>query len=77
MRLRGPVLVVVNERDPVVPPASTLMALEAAPDVSLRQMRQAGGRGTALAHLAPLVTPEAHEALWPGILDWLENCWTS
>jgi len=70
-RLRSPVLAVINPFGRVVPPASILGGLAAAPsDVPRRVLQYGGDRGPALQHLGPLVGPTAHARLWPEILDW-------
>ena len=71
-RLRSPVLAVINPVKRVVPPASILGGLAAAPaDLPRRVLHYSGDRGPALQHLGPLVGPTAHARLWPEILDWV------
>jgi polyhydroxyalkanoate synthase subunit PhaC len=71
-RLRGPVLAVVNPPGRVVPPASILEGLKAAPAAQPQcVLRHEVERGPALQHLGPLVGPRAHARLWPEILDWV------
>ena len=69
-RLRSPVLAVINPSGRVVPPASILGGLAAAPtDLPRRVLQYRAERGPALQHLGPLVGPTAHARLWPEILD--------
>lgn len=75
-RLRGSVLAVVSTSGEVVPPGSTLAAIASVPGLRLDVLRHEGGRGAALEHVGSLVTPVAHETLWPQILDWLYHCWS-
>jgi len=71
-QLRRPVLAVINSSGRVVPPASILGGLAAAPaDLPRRVLHYVAERGPALQHLGPLVGPTAHARLWPEILDWV------
>ncbi|WP_158295622.1 alpha/beta fold hydrolase [Crenalkalicoccus roseus] len=71
-RLRCPVLALVNPPGLVVPPASMLEGLAAAPAGPPRRvLRYEGEAGPALQHLGPLVGPAAHARLWPEIAAWM------
>jgi polyhydroxyalkanoate synthase subunit PhaC len=70
MRLRSPVMAVINPVGRVVPPRSVLKGLEAAPNLSFQVLTYEGDRGPMLQHVGPLVAPAAHELLWPQILQW-------
>jgi polyhydroxyalkanoate synthase len=68
--LRAPVLAVLNPVGRIVPPGSMLTALDTAPNLAVELLEYTGDRGAMFQHLGPLVTPLAHETLWPRILDW-------
>lgn len=68
--LRSPVLAVINPLGRIVPPDSILKGLEAVRDLPCEVLEYEGDRGPVIQHLGPLVTPYAHERLWPRILDW-------
>lgn len=74
-RLEAPVLAVVNPLGGVVPPRSILAALEAVPELPTTVLTYEGDRGPMFQHLGPLVTPLAHQKLWPPILDWVAARW--
>ena len=66
--LRMPVLAVVDPDSTVIPPASTLSALEGC---DLRVLHYTGDRGIALRHVGVLVGRSAHRTLWPAIHEWM------
>jgi len=71
-RLDCPIIAVVNPAGGVVPPASVLAGLAAAPPGPPRRvLRYEGEPGPALQHLGPLVGPGAHLRLWPEIAEWI------
>lgn len=72
-RLTRPVMAVINPVGRVVPPASILAGLAAAPGCSVSVLEYRAARGPVLQHLGPLVTPFAHTHLWPKILDWVDR----
>jgi polyhydroxyalkanoate synthase len=69
-RLRSPVMAVINPVGRLVPPRSILLGLEAVPELSYQVLEYEGDCGPMLQHVGPLVSPRAHERLWPKILDW-------
>jgi poly[(R)-3-hydroxyalkanoate] polymerase subunit PhaC len=71
VRLRGPIMAVVNPVGRVVPPRSILKGLDVAPNLSVNVLEYEIDRGPMLQHLGPLVAPLAHERLWPKMLDWV------
>jgi polyhydroxyalkanoate synthase subunit PhaC len=73
VRLRSPVIAVINPVGGVVPPGSVLDGLEAVPDLPFQVLEYGGDRGPMLQHVGPLVAPVAHERIWPKILDWAEQ----
>lgn len=74
-RLKCPVIAIVNPAGGIVPPASVLAGLAAAPDCSATVLTYRGAPGPMLQHLGPLVTPEAHHRLWPKVLKWVDRIW--
>lgn len=68
--LRGRVVAVINLVGKVVPPASVLEGLGTAAHLKVDLLEYRWQRGPMLQHVGPLVTPAAHQALWPRILDW-------
>jgi polyhydroxyalkanoate synthase len=71
--VRAPILVVVDPRSRVVPPASIVPFVDAASSPSKRVLHYHGDVGVALQHLGPLIGASAHRSLWPEILDSLAN----
>jgi polyhydroxyalkanoate synthase len=72
-RLRAPLLAVLNPFGRVVPPESMTAALERLPERQCRVLVYEGDRGAGLQHVGPLVGLNAHQRLWPDILDWSER----
>jgi polyhydroxyalkanoate synthase len=73
VRLRSPVIAVINPVGGVVPPGSVLDGLEAVPALAFQVLEYEGDRGPMLQHVGPLVAPVSHERIWPRILDWAEG----
>jgi polyhydroxyalkanoate synthase len=72
-RLEAPLLCVMDERCPLVPPASMLPFIEAVASRDKTVLHYEGDFGVALQHVGPLVGRNAHAALWPRIIDWTER----
>ena len=73
LRLRSPVITVINPVGGVVPPGSILDALEAVPELPFQVLEYEGDRGPMLQHVGPLVAPVSHARIWPTILDWADR----
>lgn len=72
-KLRTPVLAILNPMSGVVPPASTTLGLRGSPGRDVRILLHKGSRGSALEHVAPLVSRRAHKELWPKVLSWMDD----
>ncbi|MGQ0653257.1 MAG: hypothetical protein ACT4P4_13500 [Betaproteobacteria bacterium] len=66
-----PLLSVVDRRSRVVPPESVLPFHEAVPSPDRQVLWYEGDRGVALQHVGVLVGKNAHQHLWPEILEWI------
>ena len=71
--LRGRAIAVVNPPGLIVPPASVLAGLAAAPRLQAEVLTYDGDHGPVLQHLGPLVGRSAHARLWPRILTWIDE----
>lgn len=69
--LAAPLLCVMDERCPLVPPAAMLPFLETVASRDKTVLPYERDVGVALQHLGPLVARKAHAQLWPAILDWI------
>ena len=67
----APLLSVVDPRSRVVPPESVLPFHEAVPSPDRQVLWYEGDRGVALQHVGVLVGKNAHQYLWPKILNWI------
>lgn len=70
-QLAAPLLCVMDERCPLVPPAAILPFVAAVASRDKSVLRYEREVGVALQHLGPLVGRNAHARLWPAILDWI------
>lgn len=66
----APLLLVIDEACPVVPPAAMLPLHRAAASRQKRILNYDGDAGVGLRHVGPLVGRNAHAQLWPEILAW-------
>jgi len=71
--LDAPLLCVMDDRCPLVPPAAMLPFIAAVASRDRTVLRYGGDVGVALQHVGPLVGRSAHAQLWPRILDWIER----
>jgi polyhydroxyalkanoate synthase len=69
--LTAPLLTVLNPYSRVIPPESIVPFHQAAGGSRKQLIRYRGDRGVALQHVGMLVGRNAHQFLWPVILDWL------
>jgi polyhydroxyalkanoate synthase len=67
----SPLLVVADERCPIVPPEAVLPFVEAAGAVDKQLLWYEGDTGIALRHVGVLTGANAHQRLWPEILRWV------
>jgi polyhydroxyalkanoate synthase len=67
----APLLSVVDPRSRVVPPESVLPFHEAAHSPDRQVLWYEGDKGVALQHVGVLVGKNAHQHLWPEILEWI------
>ncbi|HYX67157.1 MAG TPA: alpha/beta fold hydrolase [Burkholderiales bacterium] len=72
-RLEAPVLCVMDNGCPLVPPAAILPFLDAVASRDKTVLAYERDVGVALQHVGPLVARSAHAHLWPRILDWIER----
>lgn len=68
--ISSPLLMVIDEACPVVPPAAMLPLYEAAASREKHLLRYEGDVGVGLRHVGSLVGQSAHQHLWPEILAW-------
>jgi poly[(R)-3-hydroxyalkanoate] polymerase subunit PhaC len=69
--LTAPLLTVLNPYSRVIPPESIVPFHRAAGGSRKQLIRYRGDRGVALQHVGMLVGRNAHQFLWPQLLDWL------
>jgi len=69
--LELPLLAVVNTADAIAPPLSIAPCIDAVPRGYARLIEFPGEIGVGLQHLAVLVGPQAHAAVWPEVISWL------
>ena len=67
----APLLCVMDDACPLVPPAATRPFLEAVASRDKTVLAYERDVGVALQHVGPLVARSAHAHLWPRILDWI------
>lgn len=67
----APLLCVMDERCPLVPPAAMLPFVDAVASRDKTVLRYERDVGVALQHVGLLVGRKAHAQLWPAILDWI------
>ncbi|MCI0430952.1 MAG: alpha/beta fold hydrolase [Rhodospirillales bacterium] len=67
----APLLAVIESESRVVPSEEVLPALRATSSPSCQVLTHDSDAGVALAHVGVLVGAEAHQRLWPRILDWI------
>ena len=72
-QLRSPTLAIINPIGGVVPPDSLIKGLQSAQTQPLEMLVYQADCGPMLQHLGPLVSPLAHQQLWPQILDWMTH----
>lgn len=68
----SPLLIVADERCPIVPPQAILPFVEAAGAVDKRLLWYDGDTGIALRHVGVLIGANAQSRLWPEILRWVD-----
>jgi polyhydroxyalkanoate synthase len=56
-----------------IPPRSILPFHHAATSPNKKVLRYHGDQGVALQHVGVLIGANAHNALWPEILDWIHH----
>lgn len=73
--ITAPIAAVLDRRSRVIPPASVeaYRSRSASRDVEL--LEYGGDAGVVLQHLGVLVGENAHRALWPALLAWMERVW--
>jgi polyhydroxyalkanoate synthase len=69
-RLTAPLLCVLDRRCRLAPPESVLPFVEAVASRAKTLIDYEGDVGVALQHVGPLVGRNAHELLWPRIVEW-------
>ncbi len=67
----APLLCVMDERCPLVPPVAMLPFVDAVASRDKTVLPYEREVGVALQHVGPLVGRNAHAQLWPAILDWI------
>lgn len=72
LRVKTPILSVVDPRSHVVPPEAVLPFHAAVRDGDAQVLWYAGDVGVALQHIGVLVGKRAHQEVWPQILHWLD-----
>lgn len=71
--VKTPILSMADRRSHVVPPRSTLAFHEASASRDKKVLWYAGDVGVALQHAGMLVGKNAHEHLWPQIMEWIRS----
>lgn len=71
-QVAAPLVTVMDERCPVVPPAAILPFHEAAASTEKTLLRYQGDTGVAIQHVGALVGRNAHQRLWPEIFGWIQ-----
>ncbi|KTD16629.1 alpha/beta fold hydrolase [Legionella jordanis] len=66
-------LAIVNPPGLIVPPDSTIQGLHVAHNASAEILTYMSDNGPMFQHLGPLVSPIAHQQLWPKILNWIKK----
>jgi polyhydroxyalkanoate synthase len=69
--VRAPLLSIVNRRSSVAPPESVLPFHEVVHSPDRQVLWYEGDKGVALQHVGVLVGKNAHQHLWPAIIDWV------
>jgi polyhydroxyalkanoate synthase len=69
-----PILSTLRPKSRVIPPATILPLHEAAHHPRNHLIRYDGERGVTLQHVGILVGRQAHAAVWPEILTWIDGC---
>lgn len=72
-RISSPLLAVIDRRCRIAPPAAVLPLIEAASSTEKRILWYGGDSGVSLQHVGMLVGKNAHQYLWPEILDWMRT----
>lgn len=70
-QVAAPLVTVVDERCPVVPPVAILPFHEAAASTDKQLLRYQGDTGVAIQHVGALVGRNAHQRLWLEIFGWI------
>src|SRR3954447_18722819 len=71
--LAVPRLTVVHPPSAAIPPRSILPFHHAATSPDKKLLHYRGDHGVALQHVGVLIGANAHIALWPQILDWIDH----
>ncbi len=70
-RVRAPLLSVLDRRCTLVPPRALLPFHHQARSRHKQLLWYRGDTGVSLQHVGMLVGPQAHQTLWPRVLDWI------
>lgn len=70
-QVTSPLLAVVDARCPITPPAAVLPFVRAVRSSEKQVLWYEGDVGVSLQHVGMLVGKNAHQRLWPRILEWL------
>jgi polyhydroxyalkanoate synthase len=71
--ISAPIIAVVNPRSRIVPPASVTAYRKRTGSPEVRVLEYHGDIGVMLQHVGALVGSDAHAALWPRIIDWMQE----
>lgn len=71
--LTSPLLAVLGKDSKIIPPASMLPVIEAAPAANKRTVAYGGDVGVSLQHVGPLIGRTAHQSVWPEVIGWQKD----
>lgn len=71
--LESPLLAILGNDSQIIPPASMLPVIEAAPAANKRTVTYGGDVGVSLQHVGPLIGRNAHQTVWPEVIGWQKD----
>jgi len=71
--LTSPLMAILGNDSQIIPPASMLPVIEAAPASNKRTVTYGGDVGVSLQHVGPLIGRTAHQTVWPEVIGWQKD----